>query len=285
MTVSIDVGKLSEPLSKLIEATRAAIGTVYEPTHIRRIAKARADALIISDEGLSELGRRAANRVASQELRRQEVIDRVVEKAMAELPDRVSASPVDPGWVTRFFADCQDVSDEGLQAIWAKILAAEVADPGACSRQTLSILKELSPDDAAMFSRMARYAIRTPNDAFLPSTWPHENYPWRFSFDDLMHAEALGLLHVNERITVSAFHGDLIQVGGCEFYAIVGRGTESGVKAIPFTRAGRELARLCPVENNAEYVLYALDRFRYAHVTAVSAWPRGSRIDTNAVFF
>ena len=46
----IDLGKLSKPISKLIEAVSQGIGTLYEPTKIRRKAKAQADAALIKAE-------------------------------------------------------------------------------------------------------------------------------------------------------------------------------------------------------------------------------------------
>ena len=38
-----DLAGLSQPLTKLVEVVSQGIGTLYEPIHIKRIAKARAE--------------------------------------------------------------------------------------------------------------------------------------------------------------------------------------------------------------------------------------------------
>lgn len=48
--VVTDVLGLAKPVQKLVETVASGIGKVYEPTHIRRMAKAKADEIqIISD--------------------------------------------------------------------------------------------------------------------------------------------------------------------------------------------------------------------------------------------
>ena len=50
----IDLSALSEPACKLIEAVTQCLGTLYEPTRIRRKAKAEADASLILAEADAE---------------------------------------------------------------------------------------------------------------------------------------------------------------------------------------------------------------------------------------
>ena len=38
-----DIFGLSEPLTKLVETVSCGVGKLYEPTHIRRLAKAKAE--------------------------------------------------------------------------------------------------------------------------------------------------------------------------------------------------------------------------------------------------
>jgi hypothetical protein len=61
----VDLGKLSEPATKIVEAVRSAAGVLYEPTRIRRRAKAEADAAVIfakNKEEVQEIELRAAER-------------------------------------------------------------------------------------------------------------------------------------------------------------------------------------------------------------------------------
>ena len=80
---------------------------------------------------ISELERRAARRLGNLERRRQGNIDAITVKAMEVLPPAVSPNPAEQDWVYRFFGECQDVSDEQMQQLWASILAGEVATPGS----------------------------------------------------------------------------------------------------------------------------------------------------------
>jgi hypothetical protein len=146
-----DLVGLSQPAKKLIEAIASGIGVLYEPTRIRRRASAEAEAQIIlahAEIQKSELARRAAQRVGFQEMSRQANIDAVVDGAFRQLPESSSDTPVPADWISRFFDDCKDVSDIDMQQLWSRLLAGEVARPGTFSSRTLTLLRQMEPDDA-----------------------------------------------------------------------------------------------------------------------------------------
>ncbi len=61
----VNLGELSKPATVLIEKTSKAVGTLYEPVQIKRVAKAEAEATIIKAEyeiEITDLHRRAASR-------------------------------------------------------------------------------------------------------------------------------------------------------------------------------------------------------------------------------
>ena len=87
-------------------------------------------------------------------------IKSVVNYAADELGDKeVPNHEPDPDWTARFFDCVQDVSSEGVQKIWAKILAGEVESPGRTSHRTFSILRDMSQSDARKFSDLMRFRI------------------------------------------------------------------------------------------------------------------------------
>jgi hypothetical protein len=201
---------ISEPLCKLIDAIRAGIGVVYQPTQIRRKAKAEADAAIIMAEGEAQanirlaeshgktldIEARAKERIASRERRRQKNIEAIMEKAETALPETVSETAVDDDWVARFFEECQDIKNEEMQNVWAKLLAGEVARPGSFSLRTLALVKVLRKEDAHLFTRLCAYIWMFPNgpcaiinDDPQPGTASNE-----LNFEQLTHLEALGLI-------------------------------------------------------------------------------------------
>jgi hypothetical protein len=201
---------ISEPLCKLIEAIRAGIGVVYEPTHIRRKAKAEADAAIIVAQGQAQanislaesqaktldIEARAWERIAGRERRRQKNIEAIMEKAEMALPDSVSDKPVDEDWVARFFEECQDIKNEEMQNLWAKLLAGEVARPGSFSLRTLAVVKVLRKEDAHLFTRLCSciwFMAKGPcavifDDPELGTARSGLN------FEELTHMDALGLV-------------------------------------------------------------------------------------------
>ena len=208
----VDLGKLSKPVSKLIEAVSQGIGTLYEPTKIRRKAKAQADASIISAEAeikKQELLKRAFKRFAFQEMGRQENIENIIKIAAANMGEKVSEEPVDRDWISRFFDTCKDISKEELQKIWGRLLAGEVARPNSYSINTLSILKNLNQEDAQLFNDFCSYIwVRKGNlfymedkDIFFieeyyfmpidPISLPNLLQRCVFTYSELLHLRAL----------------------------------------------------------------------------------------------
>ena len=166
----------SAPLCKLIDAVRSGIGFAYEPTHVRRMARAESEALIINAQteiALSELSQRAAARLTNTELRRQANVESVVRNAAEELPDEVSETPVDQDWLADFFDSCKDVGDEIVQKLWGKLLAGEVAEPESVSRRTIHALKIMSTSEAATFHCLS-YRIWRLNDWPVLLVAPHD---------------------------------------------------------------------------------------------------------------
>ncbi len=153
--------------AKLIEASSQA-------TSLQTIAQAQASArraLTARDatSGTVEITReQIIQRLEFQEQKRQQNIVSVVRQAAEELGDEeVIDDEPDHDWTARFFEYVQDVSEEDIRSIWARILAGEVRTPGRVSLRTLSILRNMSRLEAELFSEAMRYVI----DDFI--VWKH----------------------------------------------------------------------------------------------------------------
>ena len=106
-----------------------------------------------------------------EQVRRQHNLLSVLAQAREFVGDTyVSDHEPDPDWTSRFFSDVQDVSSEGMQALWAKILAGEVERPGSTSIRTLGIMKDLDKPTASIFRRLCSLSVSlvfsdaTPSD-------------------------------------------------------------------------------------------------------------------------
>ncbi|MGD0262586.1 MAG: DUF2806 domain-containing protein [Verrucomicrobiota bacterium] len=153
----VDLAPLSKPVSKLVEVVAQGIGAIYKP--IGTVLQAKADAkakLVIAEADIevSQLWRRAAERLLYTEIERQKNLEAIVHKARIALPERVRDDPVPKDWIMHFFTAAQDVSDEDMQMIWGRILAGEVAEPGATSGRTLQFLKTISKQEAEVFTTL-----------------------------------------------------------------------------------------------------------------------------------
>ncbi len=67
-------------------------------------------------------------------------------------------SPSDE-FIHRWVNDACNESDETLQGMWARVLTGEMARPGAISRHTHSVVRELIPDIAQNFRTLCSYAM------------------------------------------------------------------------------------------------------------------------------
>lgn len=201
---NIDVGKLSEPLTKLVVSVSAAVAGYAKPYQIRRVAEADADALIIRTESeieSAELRYRAVERIGYREIRRQQNIESIIQRAADQLPDAVSEQPVDEDWIFRFFDISQDVSNQEMQELWARILAGEVTEPGSFSPRTLHILRLLQPDDALLFSRLCNYV----SDRCIILL--HRNMDKYFNerglpLESIMHLSSQGLARIDSDLSI-----------------------------------------------------------------------------------
>ena len=171
------------PTTKLISTVSAGIGKLYEPTHIKRIAKAKAEeiklisgameecsviptqysdgSLTLNNTDWDDFVRRTQGRMAFQELQKQNNIECVVANAynILENEQTCSEEPVEQGWINRFFDSVADVSDEDLQKLWGKILAGEIKQPTSYSLRTLETLKNITPYEASIFQKIAKYVL------------------------------------------------------------------------------------------------------------------------------
>ena len=166
-------------VGKLIETIGDQIGLFLEPTHIRRKGQAEADVTVAAPRAkadievvqlqnklaLHKIQDRADERVRRLKAKRQKNLEAIAAQAALQLPAHVSDQPVDEDWVAQFLDHCQDVSNENMQSVWARLLAREVGKPGSFSLRTLALVRVMSRNDADMFTRFCSVLWETPDAA------------------------------------------------------------------------------------------------------------------------
>lgn len=167
--IDLSLSGLSKPGTKLIEKVSNAIGVLYEPTRIRKKAKAEAEAKrteLISKLELEGIEKRAVERFFKRETKRQENIENITIQAAQNLSETDNVSDIDEDWIEAFFRECEDINDEQMQTLWSKILSEEAKSKGSFSRRTLKLLSTLSKEEANLITSFGKFvwqaSILTP---------------------------------------------------------------------------------------------------------------------------
>jgi len=267
-----------KPAIKLIELVSKAIGTLYEPHKIKKMADAEAyrigvigkaisdnvnlpmsyskDGLTIDITNFNEFESRAINRVIQQEVKRQRNIESIADEAYDILKDDISESGevVSDDWMTKFVSYAQDVSDEDMKKIWAKILAEEVKKPKSFSKRTLSILCNLSKEEALIFGKCSSLKINgyIPNEIELLKKYG-------IKYGDILDMDDCGLLNSD------GFIGSSIELESDDDYILLNdelllkvkgeKGEILEFQQFPFTASGLELCSITGQQLNVEFAI------------------------------
>ena len=277
------INALVSPANKLIDAVTGAIGKAYQPRHIRKVAEAKvheinvvgqalrdnADVPIVYDKGelslnttdFDEFVKRTQSRLAYQELQKQQNIENVADKAydLLSTETECSSEPVSQDWMTRFFNSVEDISDEDMQTLWARILAGEIKQPKSYSLRTLETLKNLSKHEAELFEKVATLATRMHGDLFLTcKTEILRRY--EISYDAILCLDECGLINsdgmvsynhkisINDSVAIFSKSKLLLLKGTSE------RPTMISIGVFGLTQAGKELYSILECDSNESYL-------------------------------
>lgn len=262
----LKLGDLTKPATVLIEKISEAVGGVFKPYQIVRIAKAEAEVGKIQAEAqiqVTDLQRRAMHRFLEEEARKQSNIEAITQGAIPLLEDHSSPEGVAGDWITNFFDKSRIVSDMEMQSLWSRVLAGEANAPGTFAKRTVNLLGDLDKGDAELFVRLCGFGWQIGN--IVPLVFDvHANIynDQGINFNSLSHLESLGLVQFNSLAGFSRlgipksatlfFYGTPVTLS---FPAETDNKLEIG--KVLLTRAGQQLAPMCgskPVEGFYEYV-------------------------------
>lgn len=251
----VDLGKLAEPASKLVDKISEAIGGLCGPWQTRRMAEAKADTAIVAAETqirITDLHRRALRRFVEEEAQRQENMETITKAALPQVKEDAKPEEIDKNWLTHFFDQCRSYSDTEMQKLWSKLLAGEANQPGSFSRQSVGLLSSLDTADAKLFSKLHEFAAHF--GSLNPLVLDEQDDFYRghgVGFESLAHLEDLGLIKFDSAMGFS--RGNLTQVTPLLYkdrkFVVIFKnrmGNTISVGKVLYSRAGRELSALCP---------------------------------------
>lgn len=270
-TSLVNLGDLSRPASTLIEKVSSAIGGIFEPWQITRVAKAEAEAGLIkakSEIEITDLHRRAMRRFVEEEANRQENMEEITRKSLPHLAEDSNPEGMEDDWVTNFFDKSRIVSDEEMQSIWAQVLAGEANIPGSFSKRTVNLLGDLDKRDAELFQTLCRFGWMFGK--FTPLLFDTQDEIYNdlgINFGSLSHLDSLGLIQLNsvtgfsrrrlpKNFTVSYF-GQVLPL-------TMSKETDNtlSIGKVLLTQAGQELARIVRVPGVEGFYDYVREKWK-----------------------
>jgi hypothetical protein len=273
-TSLVNLGDLSKPADTLIKKVSCAIGGVFEPWQIKRVAKAKAEASLIKSKTeieITDLHRRAMHRFIEEEATRQENMEEITKKSLSYLKEESDPSKMEDDWVTNFFDKSRMISDGEMQTLWSKILAGEANSPGTYSKRTVNLLSDIDKKDAELFRSLCRYVWIVGN--FTPLIFDAQAKIYNvngINFISISHLDNIGLVNFQ---SVGGFKRENLpeefEVSYCGEVLKLTMPNDSSnilkVGCVMLTQAGYELARISDAPRVDGFVEYVKDKWR-AHI-------------------
>jgi hypothetical protein len=262
-----NVGDLTKPATTLIEKISDAIGGLYRPRQIRRVAQAEADAEIVKAEAhikITELERRAVNRFFAEEAKKQANIEAIILKSLPDVRDNARPEQMEDDWVANFFDKCRLISDEEMQSLWSKLLAGEANNPGQYSKRTVEFLASMDKSDAELFQKLCSF-VWTIDDRPVPLIYNYNDGIYEghgIIFENLNHLDDIGL------ISQGSGFGQILAESRANLRASYGGNAfdveppphrhpkEFGAGSVLFTKTGEQLYRICDSATMPAFVDY-----------------------------
>ncbi len=271
-----NIGKISEPATRLIEKVSDAIGGVFKPWQIRRVAEAEADAekvKALAQIKITSLQKRALRRFINEESKRQYNIETITKKALPQIADNAKPQNMEDDWISNFFDKSRLISDDEMQFLWAKVLAGEANNPGTYSKRTVNFLSTLDKLDAIMFQSMCGFCCVFYDTNALIYDITAEIYNNNgINFNEIIHLDEIGLISFNpvgsykitklrKNIRLSYFGEPVDLVFNNE------NNNELITGKVLLSKIGQELVGVCNAKPIPGFLDYAINKWSKSGVT------------------
>ncbi len=265
------LGDLSRPATTLIEKISDAIGGIFKPYQIRRVAHAEADAELIqavTQIEITELQRRAVQRFLAEEARKQDNIESITSKALPEVSPGARPENIEDDWIVNFFDKCRLISDDEMQALWARVLSGEANSPGKYSKRTVHLLASLDKSDAEAFSKLCSFGVFMADVFPLVYDTDHQIYTGHgVTFSLLSHLDSIGLIQFGG---VAGFvRRGLSQKGHAYYYGLPlyiefpqPENNQMQLGHVLLTKVGQQLAPICESRPRDGFVEYLKEKWK-----------------------
>jgi hypothetical protein len=275
---NFNFGDLAKPVDRLIKCLSDAVGGYLRPWQIRRVAEAEGHALKIHTQAeiaAMDLMQRAEQRRMYEEAVHQQNMEQIAYLATEQLPPDAKPDDVEPDWYAHLLDRCRIVSNEEMQALWAKILAGEATNPGSFAKQTLNVVSSMSREDAMLFQSLCSFIVRigvthSPHVLIYDANESiHRNAG--INLDNVLHLENIGLIRyeglagfrvVTEGLTFGVKYFDI-----STSITLDGTKREKGLLSLNtglaiMTEPGEQLTSICDAKPIDGFLEYAAEQWK-----------------------
>lgn len=236
------------------EYERATLETAAKVERIIQVAEAESE--------IEQLKARTARRIVIEELRHQVNREAVVAEAIKYLPDSPPTDSINEDWLNSFFRDCEDISEPQMRTLFAKVIAGEFEEPGAFSRRTVGVVREMTARDIVLLEKACSlfwFLEMTPRGGpFIPGFIADNEFTNLLYSDQILDLIDAGILHGAVSVTPSA--GSVLRYGSHRFR--VGDSAHFGIPSITVSVPGQELFRAFDTREHESYLARSLMYFK-----------------------
>lgn len=118
------------------------------------------DGALREDDRQMPIEDRARKRERLTHLRKQHNMEVIIQKTLAYCSQSDVVNKTDQDWFNSFVTLAEDISNNTMQDLWAKILAGEIYQPGTYSLKALQVFRNMSIGDAKLLAKACSLAVK-----------------------------------------------------------------------------------------------------------------------------
>ncbi|WP_053046853.1 TIGR03899 family protein [Thalassomonas viridans] len=153
------------------------------------------DGGLVSPDKQMPLEDRSRKRERLLNLRKQQNMENIIQKALAYCSESEITDKADQDWFNRFISLAEEVSNKTMQELWAKILAGEISQPGTFSLKALKIFRNMSINDAKLLAKACSLAVKDQGKRNIRIISGSYIQPGLFNFFDKNREQNINLSH------------------------------------------------------------------------------------------
>ncbi|WP_286234456.1 TIGR03899 family protein [Thalassotalea sediminis] len=281
--VVLDVDKTSEIVSAPEQSSQQSKHKNQLSSQMQLLGLAKQfviDGSLLPIEKQMPLEDRSKKRERTAELRKQQNMESIIQRAIHYCADDKVTDRVDQDWFASFIELAEHISNKTMQDLWAKILAGEIAAPGSFSLKSLQAFRTMSIHEAKLFAKACSLAVSDNHRKSMrlisgASQLPgiinfftgNRQHPINLSAFGLSYAELLTLadnhlIFIQETETPPIKKGETLTFDyNGEPFSLVSTKQNVLLSFYKFTPIGNELAQLIANKPDAKYRGYVKQEF------------------------